>query len=82
MNETLCIGIDLARINNPQARWNRVAALLRQRGARQVGGLFEFEDADPDHVAALLDDWLDPDDRVVIRIVLPGAIYLGEQRVA
>lgn len=82
MTESFCVGIALAHKNHPHARWHRVAACLLHQGAVQVGGMFEFEDADPDHVAALLDDWLDPDDRVVIRIVLPGAIYLGEQRVA
>lgn len=82
MNDTLCIGIDLAHKNHPHARWNRVAARLRRAGAVQFGGFFEFEDADPFDIADLLHESLDPGDRFVIRVVLPDAFHSGEQRVA
>jgi len=81
MQDTLCLGIDLTPKNFPQARWNRLATRLRRMGARKVGGLFEFDDADPDQLAAWLRDELELGDRFLIRVALPDAFLPGEERV-
>lgn len=82
MHDTLWVGIDLAHKNLPQARWNHLAARLRRMGARQIGGLFEFDDADPAQLESWLQDELEPWDRYVIRVVLPDAFLPGEGQVA
>lgn len=77
----LCVGLDLVLTNRPTLRWHRLLQHARGRGGHAVGGMLEFEDADPQELALWIEDHLEARDAYALRVVLPSAFDVRLQRV-
>lgn len=77
----LCVGLDLVLTNRPTFRWHRLLQHARLRGANAIGGMLEFQSADPDELSFWLEDHLEPGDAYAIRVVLPDAFDTKPQRI-